>query len=292
MKLVRWLLLLSLTGLIVYLLFSYKLPTQCDQTVHYSLGTIDGRFNLTREELLIDIKQATGVWSDIAGTNLFVYDPNSDLKVYLVYDERQSLSSQVKNTSETALKDKGNLDSQIVDYKNRAADFDRRLKELNTKIEHWNSQGGAPQEEYDKIKSEQVSLSREADDLNALAARLNITVDDYNSKVTQLNQTENALESVLQVKPEAGLYDPKNNRIDIYFNTTRNELVHTLEHEFGHALGLDHEPSPLSIMYAKSSQIITPSSEDKAQLIALCSPKTPIEYLQNLPIVKSMRSGN
>lgn len=288
MKFISGLLSLSVVGVFVYLLFTYKLPTQCDQIIHYSLGTIDSRFNLTREELLTDIKQATGVWDSIVGKNLFVYDPNADLKVYLVYDERQSLSSQVKDSSETAMKDKGSLDSQIADYKNRAADFDRRLRELNSKIEYWNSQGGAPQEEYDKIKAEQSALTREADDLNALAARLNITVEDYNAKVNQLNQTENALESVLQTKPEAGLYDPKNNRIDIYFNTSRNELIHTLEHEFGHALGLDHEPSSNSIMYAKSSQIIVPSEEDKSQLLHLCQSLTPIEYLQSFKLAKSL----
>ena len=292
MKFVRALLSLSSLGLVVFFFVAYKLPTICDQTVHYSTGSIDDRFNLTKEELLTDIKQATNVWSNIAGKNLFVYDPDADLKINLVYDERQSLSTQIKNTSDTALKDKGALDWEMAGYKARVAEFDKRLQALNSKIEYWNSQGGAPQEEFDKIKAEQESLKTEADSLNALASRLNITVEDYNVKVNQLNQTENTLESVLQVKPEAGLYDPKNNRIDVYFNTSHNELIHTLEHEFGHSLGLEHVNAPNAIMYAKSSKIISSAQEDRDQLLTLCTPKTPIEYIQSLPLVKRLMSSN
>ena len=55
-------------------------------------------------------------------------------------------------------------------------------------------------------------------------------------------------------KPEEGIYDPANQRIEVYFNINRSEMVHTIAHEFGHALDLPHNDNRLSIMFPYSTQ--------------------------------------
>lgn len=262
-----------------FLIFSYQMPTVCDSPTFYSIGTIDNRFNISESQFMRDIEQASLEWETASGKDLFTYDPNATLKVNLVFDERQSLSDQIQTTEQEALQNKRLLDSELAEYNRRSASFEERLRDLNNQIEEWNSRGGAPEEVYNKLKQEEGVLKREADELNALADRLNLDVGTYNTKVNVLNQTEQSLMQVLKSKPEAGLYDPRNNKIDIYFNTSRDELIHTLEHEFGHALGLEHVENPKAIMYSKSSLITKASSDDIAKLRERCRKKTAFERL-------------
>ena len=72
------------------------------------------------------------------------------------------------------------------------------------------------------------------------------------------------------MRPEEGLYNPKDQRIDIYFNIERKELLHTLLHEFGHALGLGHLENENAIMYPFTTQEITLSPEDIAAITKQC----------------------
>lgn len=39
--------------------------------------------------------QASQIWSSAEGQNLFVYDPQGDLSINLIYDERQSLTKKI-----------------------------------------------------------------------------------------------------------------------------------------------------------------------------------------------------
>src|SRR5579885_3127308 len=66
--------------------FSY-----CDQPIKYRIDTVDPRFGITKDQFLTDIQQATKIWDDAEGKELFEYAPSGakdDLAVSLIYDER------------------------------------------------------------------------------------------------------------------------------------------------------------------------------------------------------------
>lgn len=247
----------------------------CDTPIRYKIGSLDTRFNLSTQQFLVDIAQAGNIWSSSEDKNLFQYDPqNGNLIISLVFDSRQALTDQISGLDNQLQNEKNSISPQLRQYNNLALDFQQKKVALNSQIRAWNNKGGAPPDVYDQLISQQSALQKEADQLNQMAQELNRSTDVYNTQVTQLNQTTNTFNSVLQIKPEEGLYSSKDNTITVYFSNNRTELVHTLAHEMGHALGFVHVPGNNSIMYFQSNDSLTPSTEDIAQLGSVCARRT------------------
>ncbi len=80
-------------------------------------------------------------------------------------------------------------------------------------------------------------------------------------------------------KPEEGLYEQEGSKrkISIYIDIDQDEFLHTLTHEFGHALGLDHDKDTKAIMYFQTTTNLTPSASDIAHLADTCRRRTFIE---------------
>lgn len=297
--------------LVVFIAFWYLLKTQgidvftlagesvCDVPIHYKIGSIDPRFNISTDQFIADTKQATEVWDQATGKTLFTYDSTASLSINLIYDERQSLNNQITNLDQGLDNNKTSLQSETQKYDTMAADFKTKLTNLNQRINYWNSQGGAPPDQYSKIISEQQSLQQEANTLNAMAKDLNQSASQYNAQVDKLNQTIDSFNAAIQAKPEEGLYDPQSSTIDIYFDVNHQELIHTLAHELGHSRGLEHVQDPDSIMYPYTNQILTPSQDDLTQLSEVCQENALIEvsrdkiynYLKNTPLNPNFNSS-
>ena len=250
--------------------FLYQSPCQSPKT--FRLGTVDPRFHITKDELLQDAQEAGGVWKNEQGMILMQYDPNSQMPINMVYDQRQYLDSQINNLNDQVAQQKDSLKPQIADYQQKAAEFKKESTDLNTQIDYWNTKGGAPQDVYNGLVAKQHSLQQEATQLSQMADQLNQSTDAYNQQIQQLNQKVNNYNNVLSYKPEEGLYtkDGTNEKIDIYFNNSRVELVHTLAHEMGHSLGLGHNSNPASVMYPYTNQAVTPSVDDENALTEVC----------------------
>lgn len=287
-KLLVFILLLTLlTGYVFYNPFAQKAlyralyPSPCDYPISYTIKVVDPRFNLSNAELLSDLQQAGKIWSDSYGKQLFVYDPQnkSSVQVSLVYDARQALNNEIDTLKNNLNSEKSTIQPKILEYYRRSAEFKNKVNALNQQISYWNAQDGAPENEYQKLKAEQENLQKEASDLNTLAQTLNQSTDQFNAEVGKLNQTVDIFNQNLKVKPEEGLYNANKNAISIYFSTNRQELIHTLAHEFGHAIGLDHNSDQNSIMYPFTTQTIIPSTTDLAALQTVCQNKTIVEVL-------------
>jgi len=268
----------------------------CRTAIKYSIGPVDPQFNLTQNQLEDTIAQAAQVWDKAAGLNLFKYDPNAPLQIKMVYDQRQqatneaqSLEAELKalNAQQTKLdKQYSGLNTQynqkLAALKTAITDYEKDLKNYNQDVAYWNNHGGAPADEYDKLKKEQNDLndrykklkSRE-DDLNSLAKQINTIaaqenkiVKNYNSEVTTFQNKYGGTQEF-----EKGVFNSSQG-ITIYQFKETDDLRMTLIHELGHALGLEHVGNPQSIMYylmgEQNLDDPAPTAEDMAELKNVC----------------------
>lgn len=242
----------------------------CDAPIPYRIGTIDERFGLSLVEVNAATEQASDIWNTALGKQLFIHDTAATLTVNMVYDRRQSLHTQINQLENDLNTGKTTLKAEIEKFEKLSGDFDRRKATFKESVDYWNSQGGAPQEEYDKLTQEQQSLKDEAERLNAMAQQLNISTGQYNSQVGQLNQTIRSFKNALTVRPEEGIYNPQEEQIDIFFNNNHNELVRTIAHELGHARGLKHSANLAAIMYPSTTNSLTPTGDEISALRQIC----------------------
>ncbi|MCR4305895.1 MAG: matrixin family metalloprotease [Candidatus Daviesbacteria bacterium] len=253
----------------------------CDEPIRYRIDTVDAKFDKSRNEFLADISEAAEIWNGSINKTLFTYDPKGDLSINLIYDERQSLTTQIDQLENKVQSEKNSLNPQISEFKKLSADFKKKVADLNQEIDSWNSQGGAPPEEYEKLVKKEQDLQAEADNLSAMAQKLNVSTETYNAEVNELNQTIGTFQDALAERPEEGIYKGKENRIEVYFNVNKPELIHTLAHELGHAIGITgHVSNPEALMYAKTSQKLIPTKEDILALEDVCKRFSILELAQ------------
>lgn len=254
----------------------------CDQPIHYRIDTIDPRFNLSKDSFSSDVADAVQSWNSTEGKDLFVYDPKGDLSINLIYDQRQYLTTKISQMENTVQSEKQSLKPQVSEFQKLSADLSQKIAALNSEVEMWNSKGGAPEQEFDKIIQRQQELKTEEERLNVMAKSLNMSASEYNSQVDLLNKNIKNFNNALEERPEEGIFKGPENRIEIYFSNNKAELIHTIAHELGHAIGISgHVSNSKAIMYAKTSQTLTLTEEDIAGLKDVCKKHTIFEFLQN-----------
>lgn len=248
-----------------------QVPLPCTMAIRYKIVEIDPKFKISQEELIRDASAAAQIWNKVEGKNLFMYDPEGELAINLIYDGRQLLSSQISNLQNTLDTEKKSLGPQEIKYKQDVNAYEQKSAQLKTQIDSWNEKGGAPQEIADSLNDQVRDLQSEAARLNQQAEQLNKLSQNFNTQVGSLNKTVSTFNSQLSEKPEEGVYFGGENRIEVYFNNGKQELIHTLAHEMGHALGMNHVESKKSIMYDSTNNQITPSQDDLTELKKICA---------------------
>lgn len=248
-------------------LLSYS---ECDRPTLYKLGTVDPKFGLSQTEVLSDIQDGTALWSKAYGKPLFGNDFAATLTINFVYDDRSALNAQIGQTQNQLNSESTTLKQQIQAYEANVATLKQKIADFNAQVAQINRSGGASPDVYSSLIARQQALTAEGVALNARARVLNQTTNDFNSLVQNQNQTIHQFNQALAQKPEEGLYDGSANTITVYFADNRQELIHTLAHEFGHALGMQHTDDPQSLMYTYTSSDLTVTPQDWEQLNYVC----------------------
>lgn len=249
----------------------------CDTPITYRIDEVDPQFNITKSVFTQRVKEAADLWNTASEKEIFRYDPNGTVSINLTFDGRQAITEEINSLENNVTSEKGDLDTRRSEYDKRGAAFEGRVQKLNEDVAYWNSQGGAPENEYNKMIEEQNALRAEASILNEMAQSLNESTNEFNTDIRELNQSIDTFNSALQQKPEEGIYSEGGLRIDIYFNTNTNTLIRTIAHELGHARGLDHVPNESAVMYEKTFPEYILTSEDLAELSRACRKRTPSE---------------
>ncbi|KKP82941.1 MAG: matrixin [Candidatus Moranbacteria bacterium GW2011_GWF1_35_5] len=188
-----------------------NLLTVCDETLYYSLGEIDPRFNISNADIKNVLAQAENVWEKDLNKNVFEYKEGAEFKVNFIFDERQQRTVEGNNLNEQLdkleeIQSDISKEYQTIEaiyqktlatYQKNIKDYENRVEEFNAEIKKWNKEGGAPEDEYEDLKKEQKALEKlqeqlEAErkkinalvlNLNELAKKENKTVGNYNEKV-------------------------------------------------------------------------------------------------------------
>jgi hypothetical protein len=237
------------------------------------LGTVDKEYKILATDFLAKIEEAAEIWSQPIGKELFKYDPQAELTINLIYTERQSILDKLDGLEKQLSTGKSSLDQALEEYETLSKNFKSRLEAFNHEVSFWNAQGGAPPDVYERLIKEQEDLKAESVKLNSLAGDLNLSTEKYNLNVEEFNQNVSRFNRVTQEKPEAGLYNSSEEKIDVYLTASDKELIHTLAHELGH-------DDPAALMYPFNSEVVQPTSAEIESLDAICQKPNWQYYLE------------
>lgn len=253
----------------------------CSNPIEYKIGSIDPQFKLSTEKLALSAKNAANIWNSAYGKDLFIYNPDALLEINLAYDERQSLTQEIVQVDSDVEQDKSKLITEISEHEKLYENLKIRIDELSKEIQYWNEKGGAPMDKYEELVSKQEELQAQINDFNQRSSSLDKNANDLNNQVSELNNTISTFNSVLKTKPEAGIYIPTLNKIEIYTFGSENQLTLTIAHEFGHALGLPHISTIDALMHPVASSSSHLTSEDIDSLNNFCKEQNRLELLKN-----------
>lgn len=288
-------LLLAVTGILAL----REWNTPCRRPLAYRIGEIDQRFGLSRPELREALRQAEAVWEDAAGRDLFAYDDGAAMPVNLVYDNRQRVMTENARRRDVIAEAGSSADTLKTEYEAASARLagarrnyetaqaavDARLAAHNRKVEDWNARGGAPEAEHQRLQQERASIESDVAAVekkrlafNALVSHANSLSTRHNEVVHELNENVEAVNARAGIEFRQGVFtqDARGVRIEVFEFLDRDDLVHVLAHELGHALGLGHNDDPEAILYGvNSSRTSKPSPADLADLEERCGFSAP-----------------
>lgn len=217
---------------------------RCKTPVKFAVGDVDSRFKVTKDQVIEQAKDAANRWNQKAGEAWYEYDPNSNFKINLVYDDRQARLDQINaevadyNASSDTVKKNSEVISQNV------AQYQKDLADYNAAVTYWNSQGGAPTDIYNQLNAAQQELESRRIKINQDLQLYNLQVDANNANLSDLTTKIDAQKNKIETQGEY-----KGDRIDVYTFGDLDELRLVLMHELGHALTTNHAEKSTSIMY-------------------------------------------
>ncbi len=276
----------------------------------FSVGPIDPQFTISKETVKLYSEEAANIWNASYKENKLLthVETGGDIQITFVYDERQRTTIKNERLQRTIDEEKGELSTikETIDSLKKEYDalentitaqtkaYNARLTKHNEEIEYWNSQGGAPREDYQRLERAAASLETERLSLNANIARFNVLVEriknydkDHNQVVSTLNEKISTLNQNTLREFEEGTYDPNTRMITIYEYGNTVALKRVLIHELGHALALGHVEDKEAIMYSvNQGKSLALTAADKEELMNVCREKTFDDIKESLRTIR------
>lgn len=294
MRIIQTILLVAIIiGSVTYSGYAY-LAGPCRTPLEYSIGRLDEGFKMSESEFLKAIAEAEAIWEKPAERELFSAAVTGDLWIHFIYDERQAtadknetLEAKIGVTESRATIVKREFESLRArheaaedEYESLVRAFEARQSAHNANVTYWNGRGGATEGEYKKLSKEASelgvlyeSLESKRREVNALAQQVNSLIGEYNRLVKNINSNIEVINESADKEFEQGeyIYNGGEERINIYKFSDRSELVRVLAHELGHALGIEHNTDPESIMYyLNESDTLVATESDMLGLKSAC----------------------
>ena len=258
----RAVLLLVVVGAAVAVYFKYEAVRPCGHVVRYSIASVDPRFGTATSTVVAEARAAANIWNAAGGKTLLAYDPAGEVKINLVYDERESAAK----LGQSIAREQASLDATRASLDSAKAQYDAREAAYNQEVAQINARGGASPSQFSILTDEKQSLLALGSSIESQVASYNLAVRSFNQQVASYNAT-------VGHTFEEGQYvsDASGERINIFEYVNDSQLERVLAHELGHAIGLDHNGDPASIMYAENeSGNLKPTQADLDALKALC----------------------
>ena len=239
----------------------------CEVPIGWRIGKLDPAFNLTRMEAEAVGRRAAALWNDAVGKSLFVYNDANGFPINFSYDERQHkilretlLESNIASYDLEIVNRLDMLQFQEENLRQQLRKFAQEKEKLATDIASLQRQlaGGVPAQ---KLEHQRRQLMRWQNDLQTEAEWQNEQQKQWQWQQQNINSTirdRNDLLPTSQPPPvnfEMGLMqiDKMQRTMTIFAFHSHKDLVLTMAHEFGHALGIDHTEAADSLMYTSFS---------------------------------------
>lgn len=268
-KLAQYAFALILIGISGYVFYFYSL-SPCEKTFEYSIGRFDTQFRVSKEEFKAHIAEAEAVWERALGRDIFLYDPDANFKINLIYDQRQLATIQKQKTEFglSAVEDVfKKLDTKFNLFKNQ---YDQKVSIYEQNLALY-KKGKYSNAEIQQLNAQATELNNMTQQLNSLLKERNAKAVEYNKIAQDYNKKYNG---GLEFNQAEYKWSNGTGEINVYQFGNKKDLILALAHELGHALGMDHVENPKSIMYfltgINSQTSLTPSTQDLVELKRVC----------------------
>lgn len=256
----------------------------CSEPLRYTIGDIDPRFSISREQLKSSVQEAASAWnfhpdqpllSHISEVGSDEVQAEADIIIRLVYDGRQertdrelrfrerirSLQSRLDQRQQQHDEKRERFDRESEEYRVLAEETAGNLEQLNRWVSEKNDSGGFPEDELGEFESRKSAVEQDQDRVREMRNRLDQLAQSINYEMDQLNQSyEEHNRLVDQYNEEysgdlrftKATYQKAADGGVVTVNQFMNsrELTLILAHEMGHALGLEHLPNTESVMHS------------------------------------------
>src|SRR5205085_1617543 len=147
-----------------YFVATFQPP--CTSPLTYRIGQVDSRFGLSVEDVESALGEAERIWETPAYPALFEYDPDGEVVVNFLYDNRQRIAQEnsfrrrrIERTGSRTDRLKARFDAATARFENakrshlrKQAEYDALLTQHNRTVDAWNARGGAPGAAYQEIQ--------------------------------------------------------------------------------------------------------------------------------------------